>query len=98
MRTPEASVNTEQTSSFRHTKQLHKNQIELDKHYDKMREMCVNPEIKLDYSLLIFSNDGSHRHDARPPHARYGDRRDARTAYCFVLCVSTLNSIQTEKI
>ena len=28
-----------------------------------------------------FFQDDSHQHDARPPHARYGDRRDARTAY-----------------
>ncbi len=45
---------------------------------------------------FFFNNDDSHRHDARPPHARYGDRRDARTAFCFVLCVSTLISIQSE--
>ena len=46
------------------------------------------------FHLVFFCNDGSHRHDARPPHARYRDRRDARTAFCFVLCVSTLISIQ----
>ena len=50
-----------------------------------------NPEHPKPLNVTFFQDD-SHQHDARPPHARYGDRRDARTAYYFVLCVSTLIS------
>ena len=42
----------------------------------------------MSWFLIFFCNDDSHRHDARPPHARYGDRRERKN--CVLLCTLCL--------